>query len=211
MKLIKELGNKFVNLYDSLTNADSSWERPYDFYLIFGQTDEHKSPWITTNWKTDVEPYFDLLIQKTEKVKETGIRVVKYKSEKSISKKDNKAYAFHAEEKLGRLKWDGKSHEKWTMPNETEGYFLNFELWSPFWTTCDKRQSPPDIYIKISNERDFENKRNIKFGYFVVVAIAKSLKIDSAPILKELSEKINAKTAVPNLRFEAIPFCAAKG
>ena len=64
MKSIKELGNKFINLYENLTNADSSWEnRQYDFYLIFGQTEENKSPWITTNWKSDFEPYFDLLLK----------------------------------------------------------------------------------------------------------------------------------------------------
>jgi hypothetical protein len=201
MKLIKELGNKFVELYDSVTNADSSWtNRPYDFYLIFGQTDESKSPWITTNWKSHFEPYFDLLIKQVENSKDTGIRVIKYKPEQRISKKDSKEFTYHADIKLGRLKWDEKSHEKWTTPNNIEKYFLNFELWNPIWTICDKRQSPPDIYITISNERDFENKRNVKFGYFIVIAIAKNLKIDSKPILKELSEKINSKATILKTR-----------
>jgi hypothetical protein len=201
MKSIKELGNKFINLYENLTNVDSSWEnRQYDFYLIFGQTEENKSPWIATNWKSDFEPYFDLLIKQNVILKETGIRATKYKSEKRISKKENEEFIYHSDIKLGRLKWDEKSHENWTVPNNTENYFLDFELWSPIWTICEKRQSPPEIYISISNERDFENKRDIKFGYFIVVAIAKSLKLDSKPIMKELSERINSKATILKTR-----------
>lgn len=201
MKSIKELGKKFINLYENLTNAESSWEnRQYDFYLIFGQTEENKSPWITTNWKSDFEPYFDLLIKQNVILKETGMRATKYISEKRISKKENEEFVYHSDIKLGRLKWDEKSHERWTVPNKTENYFLDFELWSPIWTICEKRQSPPEIFISISNERDFENKRDIKFGYFIVVAIAKSLKLDSKPIMKELSERINSKATILKTR-----------
>lgn len=201
MKLIKELENKFKDLYDILTNCDSSWEnRQYDFYLIFGQTDESKSPWITTNWKSDFEPCFNLLLKQNEILKETGTRVTKYKSEKRISKKENKEFVYHSDIKLGRLKWDEKSNGKWTTPTNNENYFLNFELWAPIWTICEKRQSPPEIYISISNERDFENKRDIKFGYFIIVAMAQSLKLDAKPILKELSEKINSKATILKTR-----------
>lgn len=201
MKLIKELGNKFSNLYDSLTNADSSWEnRPYDFYLIFGQKDEDKSPWITTNWKSDFEPFFELLIKKSEFSKNTALRVTKYKSEKRISKKDNQEFVYHSEIKLGRLKWDNKSHDKWTTPNNIENYFQDFQLWTPIWTICEKKQSPPDIYITVSNETDFENKRKTEFGYFIVIAIAKSLNLDSKTILKELSERINSKATILKTR-----------
>ncbi|MFB9109517.1 hypothetical protein [Flavobacterium gyeonganense] len=201
MKLIKELGNKFSNLYDSLTNADSSWEnRTYDFYLIFGQKDEGKSPWITTNWKSDFEPFFDLLIKKSEFSKDTAIRVTKYKPEKRISKKNNQEFVYHSEIKLGRLKWDNKSHDKWTVPNNTENYFQDFQLWTPIWTITEKRQSPPDIYITFSNETDFENNRKTEFGYFIVIAIAKSLNLDSKPILRELSERINSKATILKTR-----------
>ncbi|MBC8988034.1 hypothetical protein H9X96_19950 [Pedobacter sp. N36a] len=201
MKLITELRNRFCDIFANATNASSSWEnRPYDFYLIFGQSDENESPWITANWKSDFQPYFDLLIKQTESVRETGIRVVKYKSENRISKKDNQEFIYHSDIKLGRLKWDEKSHGKWTIPDNMESHFLNFELWNPIWTICDKRQLPPDIYITISNERDFEKELDIKFGYFIVIAIGKNLKIDSKPILKALSERINAKATVLKTR-----------
>ncbi len=201
MKLIKELGDKFTNLYDHFTNADTSWEnRPYDFYLIFGQTDESKSPWIASNWKSDFQPYFDLLIEQAGNAKDTGIRAVKYKPEIRISKNNKKEFIYHSDIKLGRLKWDDKSHEKWTTPNSVDSYFLNFELWTPIWTICEKRGSPPDIFITISNERDFEDKREIQFGYFIVVAIARNLKLNSKPILRELSERINSKVTIYKTR-----------
>jgi hypothetical protein len=194
MKLIKDLGNTLTNFYDNLTNADSSWGRKYDFYLIFGQTEENKSPWVAKNWKSDFEPYFDLLIRKTENFNKTGIRAIKYKSEKRVSKKDNKEFIYHSVMKLGRLKWDEKSHEKWTITNHLENNFLSFELWTPIWTYCERRHTAPDIYITISNERDFENKRDTK------LSIAKSLKIDSKSILRELSERINAKATILKTR-----------
>ncbi len=200
MKIIKDLGSKLTNLYDNLTNGDSSWSRQYDFYLIFGQAEDAKSPWRTNNWKSDFEPYFDLLIKHSENQKETGIKAFTYKLEKRVSKKDNKEFIYHSDVKLGRLKWDEKSHEKWTIANNLENYFSSLEIWTPIWTVCDRRQTPPDIYITISNERDFENKRDIKFGYFIVVAIAKSLKLDSKPILRELSERINSKATILKTR-----------
>lgn len=201
MKSIKELKNNFIKLYDHFTNSDTNWEnRTYDFYLIFGSDDESKSPWIKTNWKSNFEPYFDLLIKHNEFIKDTGIRVTKYKPEKRISKKENKEFIYYSDIKLGRLKWDEKSHEKWTITNNTENHFLDFELWSPMWTICEKRDFPPEIYISISNQRDFENKRDITFGYFIVVAVAKSLKFDSKTILKKLSERINSKATILKTR-----------
>ena len=198
-QLNMNLLNKFSNLYNSLTKTDSGWNRIYDFYLIFGQTDENKFPWITSNWKSDFETYFDALIKKTENSKETGIRALKYIPEKRISK-NNEEFIYHSEVKLGRLKWDEKSHEKWTIPDNTEIYFQNFELWTPVWTVCEKKQSPPDIYITISNQQDFENKTNIQFDYFIVIAIAKDSKIDSKTIVKEFSEKINSKATILKTR-----------
>jgi hypothetical protein len=199
---IIEKAKQFVrDKLDAVSQLDIGWDnRPYDFYLIFGQNGESLSPWIKSNWEVSFEPYFDLLIKQTENSKETGIRAIKYKPEKKIAKKDNKEFTYHSEIKLGRLKWERKSHEKWTVVNSGESYFLNFELWTPIWTVCEKRNSPPDIYITISNQRDFENKRGIQFGYFIVVAIAKNLKINSRPVLRELSKKINSKATILKTR-----------
>ncbi|MBE9461315.1 hypothetical protein ACFP1I_00920 [Dyadobacter subterraneus] len=197
MHLIEKTKQLFKEKLDTISQLDFGWDnRLYDFYLIFGQNEENKSPWITTNWESDFEPYFNLLIKQTARSNDSGIRATKYKPEKRFSKKDNKEFIYHSSIRLGKLKWDNKSHGKWTTPDNIENYFLNFELWTPTWTICDKRQSPPDIYISMTNQRDFENKLDIKFGYFIVVAIAKNLQIDSKPILKNLSERINSKATI---------------
>jgi hypothetical protein len=201
MSLIEKAQKLISEKINALSLLDTGWQnRAYDFFLIFGQDDESECPWIKSSWYENFEPYFDRLIKQTDYLKETGIRVIKYKPEKRISKKDNKEFIYHSEVKSGRLKWDIKSHEKWTVANSADNYFLNLELWTPIWTVCEKRDSPPDIFISISNERDFENKREIRFGYFIVVAIAKNLKTDSKPVLRELSEKINAKATILKTR-----------
>ena len=180
---------------------DVSWDnRPYDFYLIFGQEDDSKLPWITENWKSLYQPFFDTLIHQSEFLKDTGLRGTKYQPEKRFTKKDNKEFIYHREIKLGRLRWDNKSHDKWTTLNNTDYYFEHIELWTPIWTICDKRQSPPDIYINISNERSFDNKRNAQFDYLIVVAVAKNLNIDSKTIIRKLSEQVNSRSTIVKTR-----------
>lgn len=206
MSIFKKAKQLIIDKIEALNLLDIGWEnRPYDFYLIFGQNDESKSPWIKSNWETDFEPHFDKLLKQTDTFKEIGIRAIKYRPETRLAKKDNKEFIFHSEIKLGRLRWDNKSHEKWTTRSDDDNYFLNFELWTPIWTVCERRSSPPEIFINISNERNFDNKRSIEFGYFIVVAIAKNLKIDSKPILRELSEKINSKVTVLKTRYWGKP------
>ena len=189
--------DRFINYYDKWTNADLSWKnRSYDFYLLFGDEDASKSPWLKWNWNSNFKPYFDAIINQVGDNKKIGIRVNKYKIETKISRKDNKEFIYHSEIKLGRLKWDDKSHDKWTIENANEEYFQNFEIWSPIWTVCEKCNTPPEIFISISNERNFDNSRNIQFGYFIVIAIAKSLNVDIKSILFELSKKVNAKATI---------------
>jgi hypothetical protein len=179
MKVIKIFLNKLITFLRTFTV--SGWSNEYDFYLIFGQKDLNKSPWIENNWKSDFEPFVDLLIKQSGNFKETELRVVK-------------------ETKLLKLKWEENIYEKWTIDNNLEDYFLNFELWTPSWIICERKQVSPDIFISIANQRNFEKKREIKFGYFIVVSIAKSLKVDSKPILREFSEKINSKATILKTR-----------
>lgn len=199
--MIEKVINLFKSIYDEYNQPDNGWYyKPYDFYLIFGQQEESQSPWIKSNWESNFEPYFDKLIKQTEDANKTGVRVLRYKPEKRIAKKDKKEFIYHSEIKLGRLNWDSKSHCKWTIESNLGNFFRDIEIWTPRWTICETRDSPPDIFITITNERDFEEKRRIKFGYFIVIAIAKNLKIDSRPVIKEMSEKINSKATVVKAR-----------
>lgn len=202
MKLI----DKLSDFYDKLTNSDSDWKnRTYDFYLLFGDENESQSPWLKSNWDSNFKPYFEAILNQIENNNEMGIRVNKYRTEKRVSQKENKEFIYHSEIKLGRLKWNDKSHDKWTIENGNEEYFQSFELWSPIWTVCEKRQSSPEVFISISNQRDFDNSRDIQFGYFIVVAIAKSLNVDAKSILFELSQKVNAKATVVKHRRWGMP------
>ncbi len=197
MKLFQKIEDQFINLYDNLTNSDDSWEnRVYDFYLVFGDEDESKSPWLKSNWNSNFEPYFDSLINQVETKLETGIRVNKYKPENKTSKKDNKEFIYHSKIKLGRLKWDKKSHENWTEEIDGNNHFENFELWTPIWTVCEKRDIPPDIFISISNQKSFDISNKVQFNYFIVVAIAKNLNMDSKSLMLDLSKKANTKVTI---------------
>ena len=211
MSLIKKAKQFLKNKADALSLLDISWTgRPYDFYLIFGQNEEDTAPWIKSNWDTYFEPYFDLLLKQTDHYSQTGIRVIKYHAEKRLAKKDNQEFTYYSELKLGRLRWDLKSHEKWTIQPNSDNHFQGFELWTPIWTACEKRAAPPDMFISISNENDFEHQRQIQFGYFIVIAIARNLKIDSEHTIRELSEKVNAKMTVVKERKWGTPEKAGK-
>ncbi|OXA85360.1 hypothetical protein [Flavobacterium hercynium] len=201
-----KLFDKAINLFDKFIKADvDSENRAYDFYLLFGDTDENKSPWLKSNWYTIFKPYFETLLTPVDTLKETGIYVNKFKAENRLTKKDGEQFIYLSEMKLGHLKWDDKSHDKWTIENGSEEYFEHFELWTPSRTICEKRQIAPDIFISIANQRDFDTKRNVQFGCFIVVAVAKSLKIDARSVLAELSKKANIKATVVKSRRWGVP------
>jgi hypothetical protein len=182
---------------NAMRPAPTGWEnREYDFYLLLGQNLESEYPWIKANWSTKFESYFDKLLQQSQEYDRTAMRATAFKEEKRLAKKDGKEFIYHVPIKTGRLRWNNQTHNNWLLPGTTGYYFQHFELWAPIWTICEKRKSPPDIYISIYNENDVESKRKIQFGYFIVIAVASDVSIASTAILKELSEKINARATV---------------
>ena len=200
------LSNKAIKFFGKFLKADSDLEnRAYNFYLLFGDKDVAASPWLKSNWDTIFKPYIDKLLNQVEISRETGVYVNKFKAEKRTAKKDGKEFIYHSEIKLGHLKWDNKSHDKWVIENNTEEYFQHFELWSPSRTICEKRQIAPDIFISIANQRDFENTKDIQFGYFIVIAVAENLNIDTKSIISELSNKVKTKATVVKSRRWAVP------
>lgn len=195
MSLIQKINKTFVSLYDKISQADKSWNnRSYDFYLMFGDQSENNAPWLKSNWTANFEPYLDLLIKQVDNNKETGLRVNKTKPEKRVAA-NQEEFIYHSDIKRGRLKWDTKSHDKWTLINNEEESFNNLEIWTPIWTICEKRDIPPEIYINISNQKT-TNDLNIQCGYYMVVAVARSLEIDNKSIMSALSEKVNPKITV---------------
>ena len=61
-----------------------------------------------------------------------------------------------------------------------------------------------------SNERNFDNQRDLQFGYFIVIAVAENLNIEAKSIISELSQKVNAKAAVLKKRKWGTPEKAGK-
>jgi hypothetical protein len=209
VSLLRKVAAFFTYVWDTLDK--SSGNRPYDYYIIFGQEDESYSPWLKSVWHSKVEPHLNRLLEQSAHIGETGIHVMKHKRLVGVDKKTKEEFAYYTDaEKLGRLTWNSKSHEKWTLATNAEEFFFNFELWTPRKTICDKTDSTPDVLIRLSNARNFDNTSPIQYGYTIIVAIAQIAQIDSKSIIKELSESINAKATVLRTRRWGKPETAGK-
>ena len=180
--------------YKYLTDENSKdWsKRKYDFYLLLGETKDQQFPWTNEIWHEQIEPLVDKLLEKSPEYKNTGIRVLKYQ------KKPNSEY--YQDLKLGRLRWDKKSHDKWTVQEDKDLYFKHFELWTPIWTKCEKTSSAPDIFVLIENEEDFNKSNTRQFNTFIVLAIATDLNADCRDTIIELSKKTGSKRTVFHTR-----------
>lgn len=174
------------------TNSTEWSKRKYDFYLFLGESTNEHLPWNHEIWNDHVEPLIDEIIAKSVEYKDTGIRVLEYQ------KLPNSEY--YKELKLGRIRWNKKSHDKWTIQKESDIKFKHFELWTPIWTKCEKSSSAPDVFLTIENENDFNNERDIQFNVFAVLAIATDLKFDCHNIITELSDNLKAKKTIKNVR-----------
>jgi hypothetical protein len=171
---------------------NSGWnKRVYHFYLIFGEIINGKEPWFEEEWSNNFQPLFDKIIQISLNSKDTGLRVLEYK-------KINETDKYYKEYKLGKLRWDEKSHNKWTLKNNDPRLFAHFESWTPLWTICEKNNLSPDIYFSISNEANIYESR--QFDTLVTLAISDDIgKIPMELILK-LSKIFNSKKTVYNKR-----------
>ena len=167
--------------------------RNYHFYLIFGINIPGKEPWLETEWNANFEPLFSKIIEKSPHKKDTGIRTLEYV-------KENESDKYYKECKLGKLRWDKKSHEKWTLKNVDKREFHHFELWTPLWTICEKNNTSPDIYISISDEKGVNKKIPCQFDTFITIAIAEDVGNLQKDVIIKLSEKFNSKKTVYNKR-----------
>ena len=152
--------------------------RFYHFYLIFGENIVGREPWLENEWFNNFEPLFNNIIETSSHKKDTGLRILEMVKENEIDK-------YFKEYKLGRLKWDKKSHEKWTLKNNDKRQFLHFALWTPLWTICEKNNTSPDIYISISNENMPNINKPCKFDTLITIAIAEENDNASKNIIRE--------------------------
>jgi hypothetical protein len=194
MGVLNKIKNIITKSYEFLSSKnDKEWsKRRYRFYLILGEVQDDK-PWHSNEWNEIYEPLLSQILNHSPECKNTGVRVLEYK-------KDNIDSEYYKELKLGRLRWDKKSHQKWTMEAKSEIKFNHFESWTPIWTICDKTNSAPDIFVSIQNEEVYKKRLNLQFDIFMVIAIAEDLNIDCNSIIVELSKKSKSKITICHTR-----------
>lgn len=190
MKITEGISKAYKYLTEE--NSKDFLKRKYGFYLFFGETEDKQLPWNNDIWNREIEPLIDKILVKSPDYKNTGIRILKYQ------KQPNSDY--YKDLKLGRLRWDKNSHEKWTVHNDNDIFFQHFELWTPIWSLCEKSNSAPDIFIKINNEEDFIKNAGRQFNVFAVLAIATDLNTDCKEVIVELSKKLRSKKTVFQVR-----------
>lgn len=170
------------------------WDnRKYHFYLLFADTTKGKEPWTKTIWAEQVQPVFDKIIKKSKYFDKTGLGVLAY------APKPNSIY--FDDIKFGKLRWNDKSFEKWTLTDQNEEIkFAYMDSWTPMRTICEKIDSAPDIYFSIWNEQHHPQKGKIKFDFLMVIAIAEELNYKGTEDITELSKFLNAKKTVYKFR-----------
>jgi hypothetical protein len=185
-------GIKKVYNYLTEENSKDFTKRKYYFYLLFGETKNLQFPWKKDVWDQHVQSLIDRILVKSPEYKNTGIKVLNYQRQPNSE--------YYKDLKLGKLRWDSKSHDKWTIKNDNDIIFQNFQLWTPIWTICDKSNSAPDIFITINNESDFTQKADRQFNVFAIIAIATDLNVDCRETIIDLSKQLHSKRTVLQTR-----------
>lgn len=87
---------------------------------------------------------------------------------------------------FGRLSWDATSHAKWThTAATTQARFMSLEAWAPTWTTCEKDDQAPDVFLALANESLLGLAgKSLQFGQRLVCAIATDMGADAAATLQ---------------------------
>lgn len=186
----------FQRLQEFITSKNTKeWtQRRFKFYILFGKIKNDKAPWNKTEWNEIYEPLLNKILQVSSEQKNTGVKVLAYRMTNANSE-------HYSQVKFGALRWDQKSHEKWTTENSSDIKVNRFESWTPNRTICDKRSSAPDVFISIQNEDDSkQGAGKPQFDVFVVIAIAEDLAVDCSPAIIEISKRINARRTICHVR-----------
>lgn len=100
---------------------------------------------------------------------------------------------------FGRMGWDAKGHAKWThTPATTDARFMSLEAWAPAWTTCEKDDLAPDLFISLFNE-DYLNSagKPLLFGQRLVCAVATDLGQEAVATLRSALAQLAVKQQAP--------------
>ena len=100
---------------------------------------------------------------------------------------------------FGRMGWDARGHAKWTHTQATtDARFMSLEAWAPAWTTCEKDDLAPDLFISLFNE-DYLNHagKPLLFGQRLVCAVATDLGQEAAATMRAALAQLAAKQQAP--------------
>lgn len=100
---------------------------------------------------------------------------------------------------FGRMGWDARGHAKWTHTQATtDARFMSLEAWAPAWTTCEKDDLAPDLFISLFNENYLNHAgKPLLFGQRLVCAIATDLGQEAAATLRAALAQLAARQAAP--------------
>lgn len=100
---------------------------------------------------------------------------------------------------FGRMGWDARGHAKWTHTQDTtDARFMSLETWAPAWTTCEKDDLAPDLFISLFNENYLNHAgKPLLFGQRLVCAVATDLGQEAAATLRAALAQLAARQAAP--------------
>lgn len=79
------------------------------------------------------------------------------------------------EARFGRLGWNAKSHEKWTLEKRGLREFYSTEVWCPRWTQCEREGRDPDVLILLENPHIVGKPLKGQFNQLLLLAVTHQL------------------------------------
>ncbi|MDN2709458.1 hypothetical protein O0880_08510 [Janthinobacterium sp. SUN118] len=156
------------------------FSRDYEVFLLLAAPGAAPL-WEAAQW-TPFAASLDGLVAQAGTRGKAGVRSLQYNPK-------GKPLAF------GRLGWDDKSHAKWMhTPVTTEARFMSLEAWAPAWTTCEKDDQAPDLFLALANESLLGRAgKTLQFGQRLVCAIAADMGPDAAAALQTSLAQLAAR------------------
>lgn len=161
-----------------------SQKNKYNFNLLFVKSDSENYLWKKENWENEIEEILTNLFINSKNIKRAGIKALQYERYFDTN--------FYRPIKLGKLNWNKLSNRKWSVSDSEKKYFKSLEVCIPSLSICEKQSIYPDIYFHLNNESNFQNNKINQFDTFIVIAIAKNLKMDWKSSIIGILQKVNA-------------------
>lgn len=160
----------------------SFFKREYEVYLLLAGPDA-PGLWQAEQWNPFAASLDQLMVQARGKA---GLRSHQYNPQGKLIP-------------FGRLGWNAASHAKWThTPATTQARFMSLEVWAPTWTSCEKDDLAPDLFIALANEALLGlDGKTMQFGQRLLCAIATDLGLAAADTLRQTLTQLGVQQQAP--------------